>query len=220
MISDPPINLSFERDETTHFASSPEVDLGASVRAARGHPEIHATADRHKGKDIFAPTCESYIRTTVYRLPFLGQGSANRSRLLRTAKDGPLTRSATSSVDVTPRLTMEFALLPLHRGNPPIPVPRIPHISKERYDGGPWISYPSRNGKPLSAWDGKTFDLLEYHRSQRVNPTPLEELEPFIQTWLYFGLLAEFLCVNVSQLGIASSLVDEQEFKEIVNHIY
>lgn len=88
------------------------------------------------------------------------------------------------------------------------------------HDGGPWVSYPSRKGKPLSAWDGKTFDLGEYHRSQRVNPTPLEELEPFIQTWLYFGLLAEFLCVNVSQLGIASPLVDQQEFKEIVNHIY
>jgi hypothetical protein len=115
---------------------------------------------------------------------------------------------------------MEFALLPFYRGNPPIPIPRTPYISKERYDGGPWVSYPSRRGKLLSVWDGKNFNLQEYHRSERVNPTPLLELEPFVQTWLYFGLLSEFLCVNISEVGLGTLAVGEQEFKTIVDRIY
>ena len=115
---------------------------------------------------------------------------------------------------------MEFALLPFHRGNPPIPIPKTPYISKERYDGGLWTSYPSRRGWQLSAWDGKYFDLQEYHRSERVNPTPLAELEPFIQTWLYFGLLSEFLCVNLSGFKEGTPSVNEKELRAIVDLIY
>ena len=115
---------------------------------------------------------------------------------------------------------MEFALLPFHRGDPPIPIPKTPYISKERYDGGPWRSYPSRRSQPLSGWDGETFDIQEYYRSQRVNPTPVAELESFAQTWLYFGLLSEFLCVDISELGVLTSTVDKPESKAIVKSIY
>lgn len=112
---------------------------------------------------------------------------------------------------------MEFALLPVHRGHPPIAIPRTKYFPHQRYDGGSWASYPSRIGKPITAWDGKTLDLQEYHRMMRVNPTSLEDLQPFIQTWLYFGLLAEFLSVNLSGLGINSPVAGGQA---IVTAIY
>ena len=81
------------------------------------------------------------------------------------------------------------------------------------------MSYPLRLGKPITAWDGKFFDLSEYARSQRVNPTPIEDLEPFIQTWLYFGLLVEFACIDLSEFG-GSQVVDEQGLKDIIDGIY
>jgi hypothetical protein len=41
-----------------------------------------------------------------------------------------------------------------------------------------------------------SFDLMNYQRAERVNPTPLRDKEAFIQTWLYFGFICEFLCAN------------------------
>lgn len=93
---------------------------------------------------------------------------------------------------------MEFILLPAHRGNPPLSTPRTPYVCQERYDGGPWLSYPERVGKSISAWNGSSFDYTEYHRSSKANPTPIPELESFLQTWLYFGLIAEFAGINAS----------------------
>lgn len=49
---------------------------------------------------------------------------------------------------------MEFMLLPVHRGDPPIPVPQTPYLCRERYDGGPWMTYPQRKGKTITAWNG------------------------------------------------------------------
>lgn len=91
---------------------------------------------------------------------------------------------------------MEFHLLPVHRGDPPISVPRTPYIAKERYDGGPWLSYPARKGKLTNMLKNGSLDIIEYARSERVNPTPLQETESFFQTWLYFGLIAEFTGAN------------------------
>lgn len=113
---------------------------------------------------------------------------------------------------------MEFSLLPFHRGQSPIPVPRTPYVSKERYDGGPWVSYPSRRGISLSAWDGEKFDMQEYHRSEANNPTPLGELESFVQTWLYFGLLSECQCINMSVEDGTSPV--GQKAVTIVDNIY
>lgn len=115
---------------------------------------------------------------------------------------------------------MEFSLLPIHRGEPPIPVPRTPYVSSERYDGGPWMSYPARKGRTLTAWNGTSFDLIEHYRSERANPTPLKDLEPFIQTWLYFGLLVEFSGINLSSLEEDSSVLTDSTSKDVVDRIY
>ena len=84
---------------------------------------------------------------------------------------------------------MEFHLLPIHRGNPPILVPDTPFVSRERYDGGPWLSYSARKGKGAYALNGTPFDSISHQRAERRNSTPVDEQELFFQVWLYFGLL-------------------------------
>jgi hypothetical protein len=89
---------------------------------------------------------------------------------------------------------MEFLLLPTNRGNPPIPIPRTPYVCRERYDGGPFLSYPSRVGKPEAT--GASFDLVKYQLSEWVSATPVQDQESFVQSWLYFGFIAELLCAT------------------------
>ena len=57
--------------------------------------------------------------------------------------------------------------------NPTHSCPRVPYVSLQPYDGGPFLHYPER--RPLS------------------NSSSITELESFLQTWLYFGLLHEVL---------------------------
>jgi hypothetical protein len=110
---------------------------------------------------------------------------------------------------------MEFHLLPIHRGDPPIPVPRNSFLSRKRYDGGPWLSYSARKGRAAHALDGAPFDSLSHQRAERINPTPVDEQDFFFQAWLYFGLIAEFTGVNA---------VDEAFFdpdkRQGIDHIY
>ncbi|KAF4631256.1 hypothetical protein G7Y89_g6870 [Cudoniella acicularis] len=108
--------------------------------------------------------------------------------------------------------TMEFYLQPAH---PSVPIPKTPYLSTERYDGGPWITYPARKGKLKDTLKDGAFDLLEYSRSERVHPTPLKEQESFFQTWLYFGLIAEFIGANNTD----ESTVDSSS-NEVLNRLY
>jgi len=94
---------------------------------------------------------------------------------------------------------MEFLLRPFYHTESN--TPRTPYVCRERYDGGPWKSYPLRKGRPeLELIDGVKFDQSKIIRSLEVNPIPLAEQETFLQTWLYFGLIAEFLGANSEDL--------------------
>ncbi|CZR51503.1 uncharacterized protein PAC_01380 [Phialocephala subalpina] len=108
---------------------------------------------------------------------------------------------------------MEFHLLPVHRGDPPIQVPRTQYVCTGLYDGGPWLSYPARKGKAEKFKDG-TFDLMDYSRSERINPTPIKEQESFFQTWLYFGIIAEFMGVN------SEDSINDPTSAEVIRSIY
>ena len=111
---------------------------------------------------------------------------------------------------------MEFVLLPFNRGSPPIPVPKTLYVCHQRYDGGPFLSYPMRVGK---AEAGTAFsDLANYHRSERVNPTPLRDKESFVQTWLYFGFISEFLYANAKDETTGSPELEGSQ--EIIDQIY
>ena len=113
---------------------------------------------------------------------------------------------------------MEFHLLPVHRGDPAIEVPKTPYLARERYDGGPFLSYLFRKGKATKALDGTPFDSLEYRRAEWINPTPIKEQVSFFQTWLYFGLIAEFAGVNAADEASFDS-TSSKSTKDI-EHIY
>jgi hypothetical protein len=61
-------------------------------------------------------------------------------------------------------------------------------------------------------------NLMNYQRSERVNPTPLGDKEPFVQTWLYFGFISEFLCANAKDDATGSSNLEGSQ--EIIDQIY
>ncbi|KAL8687601.1 MAG: hypothetical protein Q9218_006274 [Villophora microphyllina] len=66
----------------------------------------------------------------------------------------------------------------------------VPYVCKEEYDGGPFMTYTERLGglKSLAA-----EAQLDYDYFGRVSRIPLVELESFVQTWIFFGLLTEVL---------------------------
>ena len=75
--------------------------------------------------------------------------------------------------------------------DPILPLTEVPYLCTEHYDVTiPFLDYPSRKGKPwLVVQVGQVmFELLG-----NDSPASKSELECFLQTWLFFGLLAEVL---------------------------
>ena len=117
---------------------------------------------------------------------------------------------------------MDFLLQPFHQGKAN-KTTRVPYVCSERYDGSPWTSYPTRKGRAeLSLVDGDVLNDLETIRFLRVNPIPVAEQESFLQKWLYFGLIAEFLGANSGDLEDRSSVKspDTGSSKDILDTIY
>jgi hypothetical protein len=114
---------------------------------------------------------------------------------------------------------MEFILLP---HDPIAPISKTPYVCHERYDGLPFLSYPVRKGKVnADAWSNPT----EYHHYKRVNPTSTRDQESFIQTWLYFGLIAELLSANSQDFQdfptqAVETSVERISPEELINAIY
>lgn len=63
-------------------------------------------------------------------------------------------------------------------------------VCQEEYDGGPFLTYPLRKGR---AYMVPAVGHVSYMGHELLHPTPASELEPFLQTWLFFGLLQEIL---------------------------
>lgn len=62
----------------------------------------------------------------------------------------------------------------------------VPYVCRESYDRGPFLTYPVRMGRThVLPNAGAVLD--------QYNPTPTQDLEDFFQTWLFFGLINEFL---------------------------
>jgi hypothetical protein len=72
--------------------------------------------------------------------------------------------------------------------NPTSTIARVPYISSERYDGGPFLTYQQRKGKEYDV-----YGRLDISRQGSQGTATTNELGSFIQTWLYFGLLFEFI---------------------------
>src|SRR5437016_2186374 len=96
------------------------------------------------------------------------------------------------------------------------------YVCHDRYDGLPFLSYPVRKGKVNpDAWT----EPNEYHQFKRVHPTSTREQESFLQTWPYFGLIAELLGANAqdfqdSSTQAANISVERINPEEIMNLIY
>lgn len=76
---------------------------------------------------------------------------------------------------------------------------KVPYVCEKPYDGGPFITFPQRLGKPQAMLTAlASSDYTSYWQYERVHPTPVDELEDFLQTWLFFGLGHEILgtCFN------------------------
>jgi hypothetical protein len=91
---------------------------------------------------------------------------------------------------------MEYLLLPHYRGDPPTQIPKVPYVSTSRYDGTPFLSYPAKAGMPHAHNVLDDDDVLNYRLVEHFNPTPIRELESFMQTWLFFGFIAEAICAT------------------------
>ncbi len=70
---------------------------------------------------------------------------------------------------------------------------RVPYVCMEKYDGGPFLTYPLRKGKPWMVPELTEEYQFPYSVYENWRPTPVTELEPFCQTWLFFGILNEVL---------------------------
>jgi len=98
---------------------------------------------------------------------------------------------------------------------------RVPQVAQERYDGLPFLSYPQRKGihtiTPPPA-DCSYVPHQSYLR--RVPPEPREQ-ECFIQTWLFFGLLSEWLGGNTRKDDDEATIVGKQaERKAVLDMVY
>lgn len=70
----------------------------------------------------------------------------------------------------------------------------VRYVCSKPYDGGSFLEYPLRENKPQgmpSAEEGPAS--LSFLRYEQLHPTPNNELEDFFQTWLFFGLIHEFM---------------------------
>ena len=75
--------------------------------------------------------------------------------------------------------------------DPILPLSKVPYLCTEHYDVTiPFIEYAGPKGRPwMVVEDGKV--MFELH--EIASPTAKSELADFLQTWLFFGLLAEIL---------------------------
>jgi len=73
---------------------------------------------------------------------------------------------------------------------------RVPYLCRQDYDGGPFLSYPERLGITpklcVEGAEGKARGLFLPGHKAHLQSLSKHELEPFLQTWLFFGLIHEF----------------------------
>ena len=69
----------------------------------------------------------------------------------------------------------------------------VPYVCKKSYDNGPFLTYPIRENRPEIVPDAAIAGKASLHEYEKLHPTPNEEFEAFCQTWLFFGMINEFL---------------------------
>ncbi|KAI9641931.1 hypothetical protein NHQ30_009800 [Ciborinia camelliae] len=122
---------------------------------------------------------------------------------------------------------MDYLLLPHYRGDLPTSIPKVPYVCSARYDGTPFLSYPAKVGRPEAgdAW----FDQARYKLLETFSPSLIPELESFLQTWLFFGLIAEAMGATNGDLTTEPSSTPEPNleddsakltYREVLDRLY
>ena len=76
----------------------------------------------------------------------------------------------------------------------PNPKATVPYVCLKDYDGGPFLTYPTREGVAHALPpDGNIPGGSPYRQHEQIYPTPKQEQEDFLQRWLCFGLVNEVL---------------------------
>ncbi|PHH93408.1 hypothetical protein CDD83_3721 [Cordyceps sp. RAO-2017] len=103
---------------------------------------------------------------------------------------------------------MDLLLTP---ADPAFPTPKTRCVAIEDWDGGQFHEYPRRKARlrlvPWGLRRGSDVEASQEPYLELLHPTPQDELQPFLQTWLFFGLSAEFLGLNEVAPGVR--LIDE-----------
>lgn len=106
--------------------------------------------------------------------------------------------------------------------SPATPPRKTPYVCDELWDGGPFKTYPIRKGRValipphLRHFLGPGPFAEPYH--EMLYPTPKEDVQPFLQTWLWFGLLAEMLGLNEISPGV--HLIESTIAAEGIRNLY
>ncbi|PMB71347.1 hypothetical protein BM221_003814 [Beauveria bassiana] len=94
--------------------------------------------------------------------------------------------------------------LPLPQ-DPTFPTPETPYLSSEDWDFGPFRTYLDRKYGDLGLFEAPQLPsgngLLTLPLQRIFDAIPAAKLQSSVQTWLYFGLLAEFLSLNELEDG-------------------
>ncbi|PMB67196.1 hypothetical protein BM221_006858 [Beauveria bassiana] len=114
---------------------------------------------------------------------------------------------------------MDFLPLPQ---DPTFPTPETPYLSSEDWDFGPFCTYLDRKWQALGLTEAPllpTNHALMTLPLQRIfDAIPAAKLQSFVQTWLYFGLVAEFLGLN--ELEDGRRLIDLEQARHEMSVLY
>ncbi|KAM3522899.1 hypothetical protein NHJ13051_005424 [Beauveria bassiana] len=114
---------------------------------------------------------------------------------------------------------MDFLPLPQ---DPTFPTPETPYLSSEDWDFGPFCTYLDRKWQALGLAEAPllpTNHALMTLPLQRIfDAIPAAKLQSFVQTWLYFGLVAEFLGLN--ELEDGRRLIDLEQARHEMSVLY
>ncbi|XWW93971.1 hypothetical protein V2A60_001910 [Cordyceps javanica] len=112
-------------------------------------------------------------------------------------------------------------ILPLPR-DPTFPTPETPYLSAEDWDFGPYRTFLHRKYQDLGLSEVPHLPtdhaLLTLPLQRIFDAIPAAKLQSFVQTWLYFGILAEFLSLN--ELEDGRRLVSLEQAREEMAILY
>ena len=96
--------------------------------------------------------------------------------------------------------------------------PAIPYLCQDRYDGGTFLDYPRRLGLPNFEDTRQFCGRATLSRANQIllAAMPIAELEPFLQNWLFFGLLKEVLGDLYRHEDFVTAVLDCEIEKTIV----